>query len=327
MPWLISSVLERTAKLISNIISFPLLVSLATGKRSYLISCQLKKTDATFDWIIAHNPAAFFPAFQYSKKKNIKLGIDVEDYHPGESNDGNYSSLMKKLMQYCLPSAKYVSFAAPLIQKEIEKDLHIVKKSWITVLNYFPATEFVVPDKEINGPVQLIWFSQNIREGRGLENIISAIRNTGSKINLHLFGNLDEAFANTFLKDAANIFIHHPVSQQELHRCFMDYDIGLALDIAVDRNREIAVTNKILAYLQSGLFLIATDTLAQRDILDEFSDHGLLFKYKSEQFEVLLSKVISDIKIIRNNKIQRFKAFQGLCWEEESKKLTKIWTE
>ena len=101
-------------------------------------------------------------------------------------------------------------------------------------------TEFPIPDSIISGPLRMVWFSQNINAGRGLEHILPFIKAAGEKIELHLIGNLDAAFESLYLKDSRNIFIHPPKSQQDLHQSFVNYDIGLALDVAVDRNRELA---------------------------------------------------------------------------------------
>lgn len=325
--WLVSSLLEKAARYVTRVITFPVLVSWATGKRSYLISKQLRKMSGKFDWVVVHNPAAFYPATLFAKRHKIKLGIDVEDYHPGESNDKHLSASIKKMMANCLPKADYVSFASPLIKNEVESDLKFKGSNWFTVLNYFPGTEFPIPDSIISGPLKLVWFSQNINAGRGLENILPFIKAAGNKIELHLIGNLDAEFAKMHLKDSPNIFIHPPKSQKELHQSFVDYDIGLALDVAVDRNRELALTNKILAYLQSGLFIIASDTPAQKDFLIEFPENGALFDTKLKSFDRLLSEAISNVTTIRKNKLNRYYSVQEKCWENESMRILTFWKE
>lgn len=323
--WLGSSLLEKAARYVTKVFTFPIFVSWATGKRSYLISNHLRKLSGTFDWVVVHNPAAFYPATLFAKRNKIKLGIDVEDYHPGESNDRHLSSAIKKMMANCLPNANYVSFASPLIKTEVESDLNFKASNWFTVLNYFPGAEFPIPDSIINGPLKMVWFSQNINAGRGLEHILPFIKAAGKKIELHLIGNLDAEFESEYLKDSRNIFIHPPKSQKDLHHSFSNYDIGLALDVAVDRNRELALTNKILAYLQSGLFIIATDTPAQKDFLRAFPENGTIFDNKLKSFDNLLMEVISNLETIRKNKLKRYYSVKDKCWENESKRILSFW--
>ena len=113
---------------------------------------------------------------------------------------------------------------------------------------------------QIEGPLRLVWFSQNISAGRGLEYILPPLKKFVGTIELHLFGNLDGAFYEAHLKPMKNVFIHEPLPQKKLHNNLSNYDVGLALEIATDRNRDICLTNKLLAYFQAGLFVFASDT-------------------------------------------------------------------
>ena len=225
-----------------------------------------------------------------------------------------------------LPQFSYVSFAAPLIREALQKDMNRQSEKWLTVLNYFDSLDFQEP-KLINGRVRLVWFSQNIDTGRGLELVLPFIKKNALDIELHLFGSLKHSFYEKELKGFENITIHAPISQKELHEQMAFYDVGLALDIPVDTNRELAVTNKLLVYLQSGLYILATHTPAQANILQHYPIHGVVADISTSAIAIVLHDIVSTIDNIRNGKIKRFNSTKNTNWESESLPLTKIWTD
>lgn len=105
---------------------------------------------------------------------------------------------------------------------------------------------------------------------------------------------------------------------------------------SVDENRGICLTNKIWAYLQAGLYILATDTPAQVVFIQEHEGHGEVFdastqrhrgtennKYRS--LEGTLNYIVENIDTIRNEKKDRFERAKEYSWENESVKLVSIW--
>ncbi len=70
----------------------------------------------------------------------------------------------------------YVSFASPLIMKEVQHDMANVLINHSAILNYFPAGDFIEPVNVAEGRLKLVWFSQNINAGRGLELVLPFIK-------------------------------------------------------------------------------------------------------------------------------------------------------
>jgi hypothetical protein len=326
LPWFISVCLEKfyRMKARSMALSAPAL-SLAVSRRSYQLIKALNKVTKP-DWVIGHNPGALWPALKSAKQFNCRVGFDVEDYHPGEGSNISLQKLTKQLMIELLPQLNYVSFAALLIRETVKKDLGYESANWYTLLNYFPAHEFTVPPVQLPGSLKMVWFSQHICAGRGLEFILSAVKKASGKVELHLFGNLDGAFQEQYLKAATNIFTHAPLSQQELHLALGRFDIGLALDTPVDENRDLAITNKLIACLQAGLYIIAADTKAQKAYLAEMPGHGECFDKHSNHFEPVLEQCINNRDMIRNEKVKRYQNFKNWNWETASAELMKVWT-
>ena len=97
------------------------------------------------------------------------------------------------------------------------------------------------------------------------------------------------------------------------------------MEPAKDENNELAISNKILAYLQAGLFVVATNTKAQESFLGELPNHGICFDYKINDSAIVLNKVISEIETIRFKKNIRFNDFKIHNWEYESLNLINEW--
>ncbi len=324
-PWLISVIKEKKARACSRIIPLkPKTLADAVSRRNSLLLKHLTEVE-TPDLVIGHNPGALYPAYVAGRKFNCRTGFDIEDYHPGEGNDSQMQNLTRQLIQKVLPGMDYASFASPLIMAKVVNDGLSKPARLLPVLNYFPASEFEPPCDPVTGPVKMVWFSQNISRGRGLELILPLIKKLNGILELHLFGNPDNAFYEDELKNIGNIFVHPPLSQKDLHKRLSSFDVGLALEPAKDLNNKIAVSNKILAYLQSGLFVLATNTPAQETLLASLPGHGVCFDYQINNIEIFINEIISVIENIRSKRKWRYQNFCTKNWENESLPLLQEW--
>lgn len=324
--WFAATLKEKSLRLLSKILPLKnkALANSVSRRNVGLLAAVTKITLA--DWVIGHNPGALWATLYAGRKLNCKMGFDVEDYHPGEGNNVHLQRLAKQLMQQVLPEMDYVSFAAPLIMQEVNNDLQGAHKNWFTVLNYFPSEEFALPETPLIGPLRLVWFSQNISFGRGLELILPAVKSCKGQVELHLYGNVDEDFKKLHLEGIDNIFLHGAVSQQQLHRQLVRYDVGLALEPAKDKNNDLAISNKLLSYLQAGLYVVATNTKGQYCFMNNLPGMGFCFDYERNNSGEILEDVLNNMDSIRNNRKQRLEKFTVNNWENESVCLLKMWS-
>lgn len=147
-PWLLSTLLERLFSLIPYSLLTTRMLSIAVSKRTFLLLRQIPKLqNEPYDWVIAHNPPAFYPALVAARQFGARLGIDVEDYHPGETTVISSQHRMRTFMRRILPKADYCSFAAPLIMAEVQKDIPEMPERQLVILNGFPQNEFETSKK------------------------------------------------------------------------------------------------------------------------------------------------------------------------------------
>lgn len=325
LPWLLSSIIETVLNFIYFSFFGLRLTSFALNKRSILLNRYLRKNKKKYDWIIAHNPGAFFPAYTFSKITRCKLGLDIEDYHPGETNDSKKSQRMLKMMENILPKANYCSFASSQIQNEVEQQLACNKRNWHTIINGFPREEFITPIEDNSEKLKLIWFSQNIAENRGLEYFIKGVNKLHNEIELHLIGNLTKENSEKLLTNLKGIYIHTPMSQRELHVFISQFDIGLAIEPCKDFNNSIALSNKLLAYVQAGLYVIATPTIGQLGFLNNSNLNYSIVNLEEAEIFNCLKKLLQTKHLNRLNKQEQFKNAQKYAWEEINIPLIKVW--
>ena len=333
-PWLISSLLEKASKIIYKIGIRPAsVVAIALSKRAWLMNRFLKKYQGKPDLVIAHNPPAFYPVAQFAKRTGVKYAIDVEDYHPGEGTDRDIHQYMILMMKKSFPHASYISFAAPLIQKKLIALLrdYVPNVNYLlTVNNIFPSKNFSLSGKATvknDMRIQFVWFSQNIDADRGLESLLQVMDHFEQTIELTLIGNPVPEFVDNWIQNRSYVHIIPPLRASELYASLSSYDIGLALETSTEENRKYCLANKIWAYFQSGLFILATNTLAQEQFLKEYKNHGFVCENKEESYSKAIGWIMDHIIQIRNERTKRFEEARSIGWENERRKLESKWRE
>ncbi len=330
--WLADVICERLSRLIYPLLPGSLkITAYAHSRRSrrlwkYLRGLRNKK----YDLIVAHNLAALYPAWRIARRLNVPFGFDVEDYHPGEaitSDADNERHRREQLMQRILPEAAYITVAAPLIGELVRKLIGRYPHDRIVLINnVFPDEEFIyIPPG--HGKLRFVWFSQNIAPGRGLELILPALEQFKDKLELTLIGNLYPEFYESVLvhyQDFVNI--RKPMPRKELNYILGEFDIGLAIEISfADINKRICLSNKIWAYFQAGLYILATDTPAQQLFIQQFANHGRIIPQSTQDIVPVIKQVIDQADNIRRNKQVRFKAARKHGWSKEKIKLKQLW--
>ncbi|MFN4006810.1 MAG: hypothetical protein ACK4HE_04775 [Chitinophagaceae bacterium] len=336
--WLISTVLEKLSRLVYPIYKKNFFInSLGHNKRSYILNQYL--TNGNFkqpDLVIAHTLVTLYPAFRFAQDSKIPFAFDVEDFHPGEKIHSDVENEKQRrifLLKKILPYAKYVSCASPLIafeMQELLKSTNETEDLVFTINNTFSKYEFIQPEQltfENQSRLKFIWFSQNISFGRGLEIVIPILEKYAQHITLELVGRIDSIFYEQFIKTNTKwIKITEPLSQVALHQYLSQFDIGLAIEMnTADYNRELALTNKIIAYFQSGLYIFSTNTKAQEAFLGDKKNHGICIGQSSDDLRNGIEFVLSRKIEILKNKQQRFQDAKTFNWENESDKLQLKW--
>jgi glycosyltransferase involved in cell wall biosynthesis len=330
LNWVSLTFKERLFRFLLRFTNLPVkAISQAVSRRSDMLLAALKNIKKS-DLVIGHNPGSMYATWVAGKKYNCKTGFDVEDFHPGEGSNRINNSIVLKLMMKLLPEFNYNSFSSSFIMSACSKNIKFQNHQQLFVTrNYFRKSDFNFDQQkstQYSKKIQLVWFSQNINYGRGLEIVLPIIEKYVDVVQLHLIGQINDLFFKKELSQKKSVVIHNPLRQVELHSDLKLYDIGLAIEPGKDLNNNLAISNKLLAFFQSGLFIIATKTDAQFSFLNENLDHGFLVEKSMNDFEDALNYCIDNIEDIRRNRGNRFSMAQYAHWERENIQLNNTWS-
>ncbi len=325
--WMLSAIIHKVASYLLKINpdNFQW-QSFSIEKRSVLLLNALKKLDSPFELVIAHNPGSFYPSYIFSNKHNIPLGIDIEDYHPGETTDTRRFKILQGQIKKIITKSSWFTAASPMILKQTLADSGACWQPSICILNCFPQGEFEQPSARLDGRLKLVWFSQYIAEGRGLEFLLPLIKKYECNVELHLYGKMEDVFREKWLQESSNIYTHKPQIQEELHRNLAKYDIGVAIeDKSANLNRDLCLTNKIIAYFQAGLYILASNTQAQQAFINDNEMHGVISELNQADLKLKLEILISKKEQLRESRMVRYSNAKTISWENEQQKLKRLW--
>ena len=323
------------------------LILFLSGKKSNFIfvhainryfSWQFKKAvKVKADLYIAHNLAALPVAILAAKKRKVKCGFDAEDFHRNEVSDDPKNidvQLNTFIEDKYFPQTDYLTTSSFPIRQLYQK-LFPTKKI-TTLLNTFQVVKEVSPPvAKVNEPLKLFWFSQSIGLNRGLQDVLSAITVLKNElVELHLLGfideqtknNLDEIVIGLQIKKKFNIIFHQPIYPNQLPIFTAQFDVGLALEPSYPLNRDVCLTNKIFTYLQAGLAVVASDTTAQKQFINENPTLGFCYeKGNAQQLASVLKRLIDQPELLLQTKQAAYHAARlNLNWETESIKFLNV---
>lgn len=237
------------------------------------------------DLYIARHPGALSAAARAAEKYGARLGYDAEDFESGHGplGDARLSArpsqqdrIAAALERHWLPRCDYVTAGSPAIADAYAEQYGIARPT--PILNVFPLRDRPAELRaSSDGPLRLYWFSQTIGGDRGLQDVVRAMAmNLPRDIELHLRGVWAAGFERELRELAQSLgvpgtrIVHHaPAAPDQMVRLAAEFDIGLALEQPVSRNRLLCLTNKIFTYVLAGNATVATLTPGQAPMIRE----------------------------------------------------------
>ncbi|WP_205529772.1 glycosyltransferase family protein [Pedobacter chitinilyticus] len=249
----------------------------------------LKASRIKADLYIGHDLTSLPIVVRAAKRHKAKCGFDAEDFHRNEVSDDINSSFYKAsktIENKYLPQIDYLTCASPLIADAYQKLYPQLRAQ--TINNVF-SKSYIIENESLRLPnekLKLFWFSQTVGEGRGLETVIEAMGLLQPlNIELTILGAANKEIQKIFNTLActnnlslSQIIYLDTVSPNQIFEIAALHHIGLALEISKPYNRDICLTNKIFTYINAGLAIIASETKAQKKLLQENKNIGLLFQ-------------------------------------------------
>jgi glycosyltransferase involved in cell wall biosynthesis len=287
---------------------------------------------------IGHNLPGLPAAVKAARAHEARSAFDAEDFHSGMGVSAVIPLIGDRLAEVIerryLPHCEYVTAASPGIAQAYAERFMI--KLPRVILNAFPLSERPKTFRPHNpkAPLTLYWFSQVIGARRGLEEIVRALAITQSRnIELHLRGQWQPGYREQLNQVAiaaglqpTQIISHDLAPPKEMIRLASQYDVGIALEQPVSKNRDVCLTNKILTYLLAGNAVIATATTAQMRFMQTIPGAGLCYQIGDVRaLARQLTEWDSDRAALERTRLRAWEyGQQTYNWEIEQQKLLDI---
>jgi glycosyltransferase involved in cell wall biosynthesis len=289
------------------------------------------------DLIIAHTQPMLAAAWYAARAAGCRWGFDCEDILSEEFGEGiadpRHQALVRFVERTFIPRADYVTVASAEFARWLAERYGVRDATLISnVPSVADAPEALQPGfPEARSHLALYWFSISIGPQRGIEDAIRALPLIDVPVELHLRGRilpgyereLRQLIASVGAKDRVHL---HPLAPPtEVLRVAAGYDVGLVLTQPCCENHELAVPNKIYAYMLSGLAVGATVTRGHRSVLD-----GLDFGFEYEPgnaagFASGVNALVRDPARLRKCRTEAFRlARTQFNWETEQGRLVEV---
>ena len=235
--------------------------------------------DERADLTIVHLEPAFWVGTRLVEE-GCCVGADFEDWHsrndPADAFSGRPRTFLESLERRLMRSAAHKTTTSAVMAQALEQTYpggapDVVYNSVVK-----PPLR---ARSENDGIVRIVWFSQTLGRGRGLEDLFLALPALRGNWRLELRANASDE-AKAWVRGSVpgalmdRVDLRPPVPPDELSEAVAANDIGLALEMPDCRNKDLTASNKIFEYLQSGLAVVASDTAGQREVLENVPGAG-----------------------------------------------------
>jgi glycosyltransferase involved in cell wall biosynthesis len=282
------------------------------------------------DWFIAHTQAALPAAAMAAQFWKAQLAVDCEDLLTArDSVDGRMVRVIEKAY---LPLCRYVSVPSPAIAAQLQREYKIGRPT--VLYNVFPlqlASELVPPRERSAGPrLRLHWVGQTIGPDKGIEDAFEAVALLGEHAELHIRGRVAHGCPSLIhdleRRYGINVKLYPLVHHDNLVKTLGEFDVGLALERPQDGMYSVTVTNKLFLYLLAGLAVAATDTVGQREVLEQIATAGFLYPAgKADVLADKLSRWALDRRALVGAQQAAWNAARSrFCWEIERAKFLQL---
>ena len=284
------------------------------------------------DIYVAHLECAFFVGRKLVNAGK-KVAYDFEDWYSRDYLVPERPvKLLQSLEKFAILYGIFITAASRSMADEIKKE-YSSNSSIETIYNGFSIAEkfnkiqFCTPSA-IKRVFRLIWFSRTVGPNRGIENLLKALKHCKVKCELHMLGILVDGFDQILYNHISDsnrhsLHFHHFIPHSELIQFLNSFDLGLALDLKINDNRNLTVTNKIMQYIQAELPVLCSNTIGHLEVASFFPNTIHVVNIDNE-FEVAekIDFLATNPKSYSEEDMLRFNDI--FSWEAQEKKLSNL---
>lgn len=262
--------------------------------------------------------------------KGYKVAYDFEDWY---SRDYLVRSrpvrLLQQLEQFALLHGIYCTCPSEAMAQALRNAYDSPKKIEV-IYNGFSISENDNMASIEYSPTNpsLVWFSQTIGPGRGLETLLESLSLLSIPVCLKLIGDCAVDYReyleqNFPYSKGHQLSIHDRVLHHDLLAIIKNCTIGLAIEDNFPDNKNTTVSNKILQYVQAGVKVLATSTKGQQEIAVYYPKSiKIVEPGNASEWAQGINFLLSIPLNTKDDEVNIFNDF--FSWEAQEKKLLRI---
>lgn len=238
---------------------------------------------APADLVYGGTTGGIAPVAAAARRLGVPYALDLEDLHsaerPADEPEGELSNaLAGQVERRILAGAAFRTAGSAAIAGAYRQRHGL---DFLPVSNTFPLPEDPHISPSRAGELWLVWFSQTIGPGRGLEQAVRALGEAGLAGGIHLIGRPAAGYAETLTALAAAVAPRIEVTEcppmppdAVLDAC-RGFDVGLGLEPGFSPANALALSNKVLTYPLAGLAVALTATPGQAEFAGDLGEGAL----------------------------------------------------
>ncbi|MCP4909631.1 MAG: glycosyltransferase family 4 protein [Bacteroidetes bacterium] len=296
-----------------------------------------------FDAIHIHDLPLAKVGYEFAKKHNIKLTLDLHENWPAllriathtQSILGQFLSNDKEWIKYEIKYCKLADNVIVVVEEAKDRLINLgVEEDKISVVsNTLNTKHFDLTNHMPNPEFFTLLYAGGINLHRGLQYVIMGLKhlkNTTPKVRLQILG--DGSYLPTLRKLAKDEGVEEIVEftgwkpYKEMIKYVGEADVCLIPHVKNDHTNS-TIPHKIFQYMYAGKPIIASDCLPIKRIINT-TKSGLIYEYNNpKEFAKAVSSIISDedlkLNLINSGKN---KVLKDYSWEIDSKVLNQLYS-
>ena len=262
--------------------------------------------------------------------QGFNVAFDFEDFHSQDllPKDRKYRpiKLLSYLEGFVLNNSVFCTTTSDSLANELS--CKYKSKTPETIYNSFHSCNINKMSGHLRNSNTLVWISQVIGPGRGLELFLNAITLSNLYFELTLIGKKDidfcELITRTSPKNLKLVFSDYILPNQIASE-LAKFDLGLAFEEINPKSRDLTITNKVFHYLNSGIAILATNTSGQLEIKEKTNGAIALVNFNPREIAKRLDQIFSDKGKLDFMKSQsKYFGNEVFCFENEENKILRL---
>jgi glycosyltransferase involved in cell wall biosynthesis len=315
---------------------------------NFLIKKVLNKKIA-YDYVWCNDLPTLNAGFRISKKIQSKLVYDSHEIYVETINQffpKNSHFVKHFVIEFII---KVMKFHGTRVERKLISQIDKFITVNESLLNYFKQKYSLVegivimnvPRKSdsivINNPVhytelykwdkadKILLYQGFMNEGRGLDLLIDTVSILPSQFKLVLIGNgpLKNSLLNKVnllnLSDRIKFIDTKPI--KELPSYTAGATIGINLLESYNLSKQLASPNKLFEYIHAGIPIIASDTVENKIVLNNFKVGNLTSNSTEKIKQVILSLTDDELRSFKSNMLEASNYYN---WENQESKILSV---